>query len=422
MSQRFKRQDDAGNQFNPEQPEDGGLNATVDNAEGMEEVEEQEGYTSSTPTSTLTWISWFCSLPGHEYFCEVAEDFIEDDFNLTGLNSMVPFWKEAMDMVLDVEPDEESAKIPDVSIVEASAELLYGLVHQRYILTRQGLQAMVDKYEAGIFGLCPRVYCEGMNVVPSGRSDLPGLDTVKLYCPNCHDIYAPPSSRYQGVDGAFFGTTFPHLFFQSYRELAPAPFYKPQTGANASTSPTESNSSHQSTFANPNPHGGQKRAAGKVYTPKIYGFRVSDHAKNGPRMHWMRMRPVSPEELDAVDWRGRWINDGEEYDEDEDEDRQMEDFDPDAGDGDDDDDDEEEEEEEGDSAPIIPADKTKVRVRGSQEGSSPHPPPPSSPTSSVPPRTPISVTMSNVVGVAKPPGSTGSSRVKVVRQWATTTA
>lgn len=59
---------------------------------------------SSTPTSTLTWICWFCSLPGHEYFCEVSEDFIEDDFNLTGLNTMVPFWKEAMEMVLDVEP------------------------------------------------------------------------------------------------------------------------------------------------------------------------------------------------------------------------------------------------------------------------------------------------------------------------------
>jgi casein kinase II subunit beta len=34
----------------------------------------------------------------------VSEDFIEDDFNLTGLNTMVPFWKEAMEMVLDVEP------------------------------------------------------------------------------------------------------------------------------------------------------------------------------------------------------------------------------------------------------------------------------------------------------------------------------
>lgn len=59
---------------------------------------------SSTPTSSLTWIAWFCSLPGHEYFCEVSEDFIEDDFNLTGLASLVPFWKEAMEMVLDVEP------------------------------------------------------------------------------------------------------------------------------------------------------------------------------------------------------------------------------------------------------------------------------------------------------------------------------
>jgi len=46
MSQRFKRQDDAGNQFNPEQPEDGGLNAAVDTAEGMEEAEEQEGYSA----------------------------------------------------------------------------------------------------------------------------------------------------------------------------------------------------------------------------------------------------------------------------------------------------------------------------------------------------------------------------------------
>ena len=117
---------------------------------------------SSTPTSTLTWISWFCSLPGHEYFCEVTEEFIEDDFNLTGLNAMVPFWKEAMEMVLDVEPgvdsfsildnechtyslteDEDTSKIPDVSIVESSAEMLYGLVHQRYILTRVGLQSMV---------------------------------------------------------------------------------------------------------------------------------------------------------------------------------------------------------------------------------------------------------------------------------------
>jgi casein kinase II subunit beta len=84
-------------------------------------------------------------------------------------------------------------------------------------------------------------------------------------------------------------------------------------------------------FVNPNQHGGQKRAAGHVYTPRIYGFKVSERAKSGPRMRWLRLRPESPTEMDLVDWRGRWIDEDDEYDEDEDEDeddRQMEDFDP----------------------------------------------------------------------------------------------
>lgn len=65
--------------------------------------------------------------------------------------------------------------------------------------------------------------------------------------------------------------------------------------------------------------------------PKIYGFKVSEKAKSGPRMLWMRLRPESPEELEDVDWKGRWIDDeDDQYDDDEGEmeDRQMEDFDP----------------------------------------------------------------------------------------------
>ncbi|TBU63943.1 casein kinase II regulatory subunit-domain-containing protein [Dichomitus squalens] len=393
------------------------ISGTGEGDEEMEDAQqEEEGYSSSTPTSTLTWISWFCSLPGHEYFSEVAEDFIEDDFNLTGLNAMVPFWKEAMEMVLDMEPDEDTSKIPDVSIVEASAELLYGLCHQRYILTRAGLQAMVDKYEAGVFGSCPRVYCNGCNVVPCGRSDLPGLDTVKLFCPNCNDIYTPPSSRFQGVDGAFFGTTFAHLFFQSYRELAPAPFWKPTSPSSTSPRSSASSSSNQPPFVNPNPYGGQKRAAGKVYIPKIYGFRVSERAKSGPRMQWMRLRPENTEELDLVDWRGRWIDDDDRYDDDEehvDQDRPMEDFDPDAAD-DDEDEEEEEEEEAGDSA-------MKGRaVSHSTADTSPRSPtptnPPSSPASSGPPPTPGEDAKSDAKfgGVSPLPPS---GKLRVVRQW-----
>lgn len=82
-------------------------------------------------------------------------------------------------------------------------------------------------------------------------------------------------------------------------------------------------------MVNPNPYGGQKRAAGRVYTPKIYGFRVSERAKSGPRMRWLRLRPENAAELDQVDWRGRWIGSDDDYDDDEEEvDGPMEDFDP----------------------------------------------------------------------------------------------
>ncbi|GAC97173.1 casein kinase subunit II beta [Pseudozyma hubeiensis SY62] len=273
---------------------------------------EDEIYESESPsesgTESLTWISWFCSLPGHEYFAEVGEDFIEDDFNLTGLNALVPFYKEALEMILDVEPPEEdSLKIPDVSIVESSAELLYGLIHQRYILTRHGMQQMVDKYEAGHFGYCPRVFCHSHPVLPCGRSDLPGLDTVKLFCPNCVDNYSPPSSRFHGVDGAFFGTTFPHLLYQCYRDLFPsvvAP--KGEAGSSAGGVDGEEHVDSSQQHDKPVHRTIQPEQLGKripytrTYTPKIYGFKVSEYAKTGPRMKWMRLRPTSLDQLDRV--------------------------------------------------------------------------------------------------------------------------
>ncbi|UZJ57285.1 hypothetical protein CBS101457_006605 [Exobasidium rhododendri] len=360
---------EAGTGANDEQERDPGLNKAEEDEEEEEEEEEEEGagaeeivgdggaanqyeedaYESESPsdsgTDSLTWISWFCSLPGHEYFAEVSEDFIEDDFNLTGLNALVPFYKEALEMILDVEPQEDSLKIPDVSIVESSAELLYGLIHQRFILTRQGLQQMVEKYERGHFGFCPRVFCHSHPVLPCGRSDLPGLDTVKLFCANCIDNYSPPSSRFHGVDGAFFGTTFPHLLFQTYRELAPSPIapigtnfssLNTQTSLSkaanngarvgsvepAGTDPATTGDAQGATSANVEKKSqassstspksdvpliaptlqqsllGQRAPQARLYTPRIYGFRVSEHAKNGPRMRWMRMRPESFEELD----------------------------------------------------------------------------------------------------------------------------
>lgn len=52
--------------------------------------------TSSGPGET--WISSYCATVGHEFFAEVSEDFIEDDFNLTGLQTQVAMYKEALEV------------------------------------------------------------------------------------------------------------------------------------------------------------------------------------------------------------------------------------------------------------------------------------------------------------------------------------
>jgi casein kinase II subunit beta len=53
---------------------------------------------SSDSGSPESWISSFCALLGHEYFAEVSEEFIEDDFNLTGLQTQVAMYKEALEV------------------------------------------------------------------------------------------------------------------------------------------------------------------------------------------------------------------------------------------------------------------------------------------------------------------------------------
>jgi len=167
-----------------------------------------------------SWISWFCGLKGNEYFVEVDEEYIQDDFNLTGLSSMVPNYDYALDMILDVEP-EETLNEEQQEVVESAAEMLYGLIHARYILTSRGLAHMFEKYNVVDFGRCPRVFCQGQPVIPVGQSDLPRINTVKIFCPRCQDIYYPKYSRHCNHDGAYFGTSFPHLLLATYPELVP---------------------------------------------------------------------------------------------------------------------------------------------------------------------------------------------------------
>lgn len=181
------------------------------------ETDSEESDVSGSDGEDTSWISWFCNLRGNEFFCEVDDDYIQDDFNLCGLSSQVPYYDYALDLILDVESSHEEQN----ELIESAAEMLYGMIHARYILTSKGMAAMLDKYKNYDFGRCPRVYCSGQPCLPVGQSDIPRSSTVKIYCPRCEDLYYP-RSKYQGnIDGAYFGTTFPHLFLMTYGQLKP---------------------------------------------------------------------------------------------------------------------------------------------------------------------------------------------------------
>lgn len=55
----------------------------------------------SSDYAANSWVTWFLSTKGNEYFCEVDEDYILDRFNLTGLNAEVQHYPQALDLVTD---------------------------------------------------------------------------------------------------------------------------------------------------------------------------------------------------------------------------------------------------------------------------------------------------------------------------------
>ncbi|MDA4132656.1 MAG: casein kinase II subunit beta, partial [Thaumarchaeota archaeon] len=178
----------------------------------------------------------------------------------------------------------------DLSVIESSAEMLYGLIHQRFICSRAGIQQMSEKYELGHFGVCPRTNCNQARTLPVGLSDIPGEDTVKLFCPSCLDVYVPPNSRFQTVDGAFFGRTFGALFLLTFPEYDltkhGAEVLSSHSGGSATSRlPVDDTVMVNGMLARNIAPG---LGASKIYQPKIYGFRVSEMARSGPRMQWLR--------------------------------------------------------------------------------------------------------------------------------------
>ena len=98
---------------------------------------------SSESSEKDSWIDRFLSLDGNEFLCEVDTDYIQDSFNLYGLRDIVTDFKHALKTILDhYDTTASDSDDPDFN----NARILYGLIHQRFILTKRGLDKMVSLF------------------------------------------------------------------------------------------------------------------------------------------------------------------------------------------------------------------------------------------------------------------------------------
>ncbi len=137
------------------------------------------------------------------------------------------------------------------------------------------------KYAAKEFGTCPLVQCNGQPVLPVGLRDEIGVDTAKIFCPKCKCVYQPPPIRSRSghhssnsvgggvVDGAAFGTTFPHLFLMTFNNLVP-----------------------------------DSLPANSAYIPRVFGFRVHHSAHRQERGGKLGLGAVRPTTVSYNNRRG----------------------------------------------------------------------------------------------------------------------
>ena len=96
---------------------------------------------------------------------------------------------------------------------------------------------------------------------------LSGDNPMKLFCGRCKELYDHnvPGGNY--IDGAFFGSTFPHLFLQTYGELRPVP-------------------------------------SSRTYVPRVFGFKVHQGASSStkPPPQQLEEWPMRPKNEPVSDW------------------------------------------------------------------------------------------------------------------------
>lgn len=172
--------------------------------------------------TSSNWVDWYLAEPRGKFHVKIDQEYLRNAYTYYGIRQKVNLFSAAVDLMVNnfyqpisIEEDEKSKRV----IIEQQAEVLYGLIHARYLLTNVGLEKMYNKYINKEFPTCPRKFCNKMTCLPIGVSDELNEYSVKIFCPLCKEVYSVTDSEMACVDGAFFGSSWIPLFFTKYNHL-----------------------------------------------------------------------------------------------------------------------------------------------------------------------------------------------------------
>ncbi|CAB9516125.1 kinase II subunit beta [Seminavis robusta] len=184
-----------------------------------------------------------------------------------------PIYRQALELILRQEGSNEEEPS---SIVHYAAEILYCLVHARFVTTPRGLDTIRSRMiihgshsiNQPLFGRCPRLGCRGMPLLPCGLSDdydpddQPQSSRAKRYCCNCQETFHFWDSKVQGC--AWAGKSLCHLLLLVYgkKELFPSHFATDSTDNSADIRRTHADS------------GSKSRESDIGETGRIFGFPI----------------------------------------------------------------------------------------------------------------------------------------------------
>ena len=162
-----------------------------------------------------SWIDLFLKTQQGHLFVYVNEDFIRENASNPVISGQFPDIQRILNLILSKDIEEIT---PDE--LQKEAEIVYGIIHQKFLLTEQGRLLMIERQKSGNFPKCPRVFCRDFTCVPYGTTNELKKDAVKMFCPNCTDVYNYECSCQ--IDGAYFGPDWVHYLMNEHPEVAPS--------------------------------------------------------------------------------------------------------------------------------------------------------------------------------------------------------